>query len=66
MKNPRKSARLVLYLSTLHTKNETIGEVWLRVVVEKKNNLSMQMWATDKITYEKAINGSDKLKYPPQ
>ena len=49
------------YTFNLHTKNEIIGEVWLRVVVEKKNNLNMQMWATNKITYEKAIKQNDKL-----
>jgi len=49
------------YTFNLHTKNDYIGEVWLRVVVEKQNNLSMQMWATDKKTYEKAIERSDRL-----
>ena len=36
------------YTFNLHSKNETIGEVWLRVVVENRNNLSLQMWATEK------------------
>ncbi len=60
MKNSHKDNE-PLYTFNLHTQNETIGEVWLRVVVEKKSNLSMQMWATDKATYEKATKGSDKL-----
>ena len=45
----------------LHTKNETIGEVWLHVIVEKKTNLTLQMWATSKATYDKAVNGETKL-----
>ena len=45
----------------LHTKNEIIGEVWLHVIVEKKKNLSLQMWATNKATYDKAVNGETKL-----
>ena len=49
------------YTFNLHSKNEMIGEVWLRVVVKDRNNLSMQMWATDKTTYAKAISTSDKL-----
>ena len=49
------------YTFNLHTKNDSLGEVWLRVVVEKRNNLSMQMWATNKKTYAKALSGSDKL-----
>ena len=59
-KNPENEGSS-FYTFNLHTKNETIGEVWLRVVVEKRNNLSMQMWATDKKTYAKAISTSDKL-----
>ena len=59
-KNPENESG-GFYTFNLHTKNETIGEVWLRVVVEKTNNLSMQMWATDKKTYSKAISSSDKL-----
>ena len=49
------------YTFNLHTKNETIGEVWLHVIVEKKNKLSLQMWATSKKTYDKALNGGNKL-----
>ena len=60
MKNP-KNEDDSFYTFNLHTKNESIGEVWLRVVVEKRNNLSMQMWATDKRTYAKALSASDKL-----
>ena len=51
------------YTFNLHTKNDTIGEVWLRVVVENRNNLSMQMWATNEKTYSNAIAKSDKLKF---
>ena len=47
MKNPENESDF-FYTFNLHTKNESIGEVWLRVVVEKKDNLSMQMWATEK------------------
>jgi len=60
MKNP-KNENDSFYTFNLHTKNENIGEVWLRVVVENKNNLSMQMWATDKNTYAKAMKRSDQL-----
>ena len=49
------------YTFNLHTKNETIGEVWLRVVVENRNNLSMQMWTTNEKTYNNAIVKSDRL-----
>ncbi len=49
------------YTFNLHTKNEILGEVWLHVVVKKRNSLSMQMWATSKTTYDKAILKSDKL-----
>ena len=49
------------YTFNLHTKNEKLGEIWLRVVVEKKINLSMQMWATDSTTYRKAKDGVVKL-----
>ena len=59
-KNPENENGPV-YTFNLHTKNELIGEVWLRVVVEKKNHLNMQMWATDKTTYDKAISKSDRL-----
>ena len=52
---------MILSIHLIFIQKMSIGEVWLRVVVEKKNNLSMQMWATDKKTYAKAINGSDKL-----
>ena len=49
------------YTFKLHTKTDTIGEVWLRVVVENRNNLSMQMWTTNEKTYSHAIAKSDKL-----
>ncbi len=49
------------YTFNLHTKNENLGEVWLRVIVKKRINLSMQMWATNKTTYDTAISKSDKL-----
>ena len=58
--NPENEGRS-FYTFNLHSKNETIGEVWLRVVVEERKNLSMQMWATDKKTYAKAVSTSDKL-----
>ena len=60
IKNP-ENADDSLYTFNLHTKNEILGEVWLRVVVKKRNNLSMQMWATSKTTYDKAISKSDRL-----
>ena len=50
------------YTFNLHTKNEKLGEIWLRVVVEKRINLNMQMWATDEQTYRKAKNGVSNLK----
>lgn len=59
-KNPENENNS-FYTFNLHTKNEFIGEVWLRVVVENKNNLNMQMWATDKTTYKRAVSKSDKL-----
>ena len=46
----------------MHTDNEKLGEVWLRVVIEKKNNLSMQMWAPNRSTYKKSLEGVEKLK----
>ena len=49
------------YTFNLHTKNDIVGEVWLRVVVESKKNLNMQMWATDLSTYNKARLGVKKL-----
>ena len=49
------------YTFNLHTKNESLGEIWLRVVVEKRINLNMQMWATDKQTYTKAKDGFTNL-----
>ena len=60
MKDPKKDKEGA-YTFNLHTKNETIGEVWLHVIVEKKNKLSLQMWATSKKTYDKALNGGNKL-----
>ena len=50
------------YTFNLHTKNEKLGEIWLRVVVEKRVNLNMQMWATDEQTYKKAKDGVSNLK----
>ena len=49
------------YTFNLHTKNEKLGEIWLRVVVEKRINLNMQMWATDEQTYRKAKYGVSNL-----
>ena len=52
------------YTFNLHTKNESLGEIWLRVVVEKRVNLNMQMWATDHKTFKKAkdsVNNLSKL-----
>ena len=57
LKNDNEGA----FTFNLHTKNETIGEVWLHVIVEKKTNLTLQMWATSKATYDKAVNGETKL-----
>ena len=51
-----------IYTFNLHTKNNFIGEVWLRAVVEKKNIISMQMWATKTETYSKVPNQLAKLK----
>ncbi len=59
-KNPENDGD-AFYTFNLHTKNESIGEVWLRVVVEKRHNLNMQMWATSKKTYHNAISKSDNL-----
>ena len=60
MKNPKKGSEEA-YTFNLHTKNPYLGEVWLRVVVEKTTNLTMQMWATNSDTYSKALKGEEKL-----
>lgn len=49
------------YTFNLHTKNKSLGEIWLRVVVEKRINLNMQMWATDEQTFRKAKDGVSNL-----
>ena len=60
MKEP-KTEEENTFTFNLHTKNEFLGEVWLRVLVENKNNLHLQMWATDKHTFTKSLRGEDKL-----
>ena len=60
MKEP-KAEEENTFTFNLHTKNEFLGEVWLRVLVENKNNLHLQMWATDQHTFTKSLRGEDKL-----
>ena len=61
-KKNQKNKTDEVYTFNLHTKNDFIGEVWLRAVVEKRNNLSMQMWATKSQTYSYVPNHLVKLK----
>lgn len=49
------------YTFNLHTKNDLVGEVWLRAVVEKKININLSMWATQSDTYINAKENFTKL-----
>lgn len=54
--NPKPS-----YTFNLHTKNELIGEVWLRTVVEKEISLKMTMWALRTEISDRAKNSTKQL-----
>tara|TARA_E500000178_G_scaffold356295_1_gene433063 strand:- start:40487 stop:41590 length:1104 start_codon:yes stop_codon:yes gene_type:complete len=49
------------YIFNLHTKNDLVGEVWLRTKVEQRIKLSMQMWAPQSETYLKAKDSISSL-----
>ena len=49
------------YTFNLHTKNDLIGEVWLRTVVEKETMLKMTMWALRTEISDRAKNSTKQL-----
>ncbi|MFL2656402.1 MAG: hypothetical protein ACJ0F0_02075 [Burkholderiaceae bacterium] len=60
-KAPTRSDPKPSYTFNLHTKNELIGEVWLRTVVEKEISLKMTMWALRTEISDKAKNSTKQL-----
>jgi hypothetical protein len=58
---PTRSDPKPSYTFNLHTKNELIGEVWLRTVVEKEISLKMTMWALRTVISDKAKNSTKQL-----
>ncbi len=59
---PTKSNPKPSYTFNLHTKNEMIGEVWLRTVVEKEISLKMTMWALRTEISDKAKSSIQQLE----